>query len=178
MEGIPCTTVARTIVDLADREPRRNVERLIDQAEIQRAFDLVAIGRAIARANGRRGGALVRAILADYEIGEGMTRNRLEEALFGICDRFGLPRPAVNVWIPYDDGTGAGAVADFAWSEQKVIAETDGRASHGTRRAFEEDRARDRKLALAEWRVLRFTWREVFLTPSVVARDLRSALRG
>ena len=172
-EGIPCTTVTRTILDIAGREPRRNVERLLDQAEILRLFDLTAMEETLARANGHRGVGVVRAILADYDAGENLTRNELEEALFQICDAAGLPRPGVNVWIALP---GRGFEADFAWAVQKVIAEADGWSTHGTRHAFEWDRARDRRLRLAGWQVLRFTRREVVRTPEVVAEDLRDAL--
>jgi Protein of unknown function (DUF559)/Transcriptional regulator, AbiEi antitoxin len=175
VNGIPCTTVAKTILDLADCEPRRSVERLIDQAEILRVFDLDDMHAAIARASGRRGPALVTSILADYEIGENMTRNELEEAMLAICGDIGAPRPEINVWVPLVE-EGNGIWADFLWRDPRVIAETDGRGSHGTRHAFEWDRVRDRQLDLAGWRVLRFTKREVFTTPEVVASDLTKAL--
>ncbi len=174
VSGIPTTTVARTVIDLADLEPRRNIERLIDQAEILRLFDRNAFDAALARANGRRGAGLVRSILAGYAIGEDITRNDLEEAMLAICLGVGLPRPEVNAWIAFEDG--GGFEGDFVWRDQKLIAEVDGRASHGTARAFEWDRARDRRLALARWRVLRFTRREILISQDAVARDLGSAL--
>ena len=55
-DGIPITSVARTLLDLADVAPRRLVERAIHQAEILRVFDLRAVDDVLARANGRRGG--------------------------------------------------------------------------------------------------------------------------
>jgi hypothetical protein len=174
MDGILCTTVPRTIIDLADREPRRNVERLIDQAEILRVFDLRQFNAAIERRTGRRGAGLVRSILAGYELGLGMTRNELEERMLAICIGADLPRPEVNAWVPFPDGTGF--EADFLWRKQRAIAEADGRQTHGTARAFEWDRARDRRLALAEWRILRFTRREILMNPEAVAADLRAAL--
>ena len=173
-DGIPCTTVARTVIDLADREPRRNVERLLDQAEILRVFDLWDLNAALERSRGRRGAAVIRSILAGYELGLGMTRNEVEERMLAICIDADLPRPEVNAWIPFPDGTGY--EADFLWRKQKVIAEADGRPTHGTARAFEWDRARDRRLSLAEWRVLRFTRREILMSPESVAADLRAAL--
>jgi len=54
--------------------------------------------------------------------------------------------------------------------------ETDGWQSHGTRKAFENDRRRDRRLRLAGWDVVRFTWRDVEREPDEVTAVL-AALR-
>jgi hypothetical protein len=83
-------------------------------------------------------------------------------------DRAGLPRPEVNVWIGLPHG--GRAQADFLWREQRLIVETDGRAAHGTRRAFEHDRRRDQGLVLAGWRVIRVTWRQLTREPEGLAR--------
>src|SRR5215213_1579293 len=56
--GIPCTDVARTLLDLADAAPRRLVERAVDQAQVLRVFDLRAIEAVLTRADGRRGGVV------------------------------------------------------------------------------------------------------------------------
>ena len=57
-----------------------------------------------------------------------------------------------------------------------MIVELDGHATHGTRASFEDDRARDRALVAAGWRVIRITWRQLRDEPEAVARDLRAAL--
>jgi hypothetical protein len=119
-DTIPCTTVARTLLDLADVVNRRQLERACDEAEVRRLLDATALDAVLSRANGRRGAPVLRAILGDYDIGEGITRNDFEEAFLTLCDRAGLPRPE--------------------------IVETDGRAAHATRRAFEHDRRRDQRL--------------------------------
>ena len=48
---------------------------------------------------------------------------------------------------------------DCLWSAEGLVVELDGREMHATRWAFEEDRARDRRLAVAGYRVVRVTWR-------------------
>ena len=173
VDGIPCTTVARTVLDLAEELGRRPVERLIEQAERLRLFDRRALDDTLGRSTGRRGAAIVTAIFSEYEFGDPPTRNDLEEAMFGICSQAGLPKPRVNLWIPLEDD---GVEADFAWPKERLIAETDGRDTHGTHAAFERDRARDRRLMRAGWRVARFTWREVMYEPERVAEDLRALL--
>ena len=57
-----------------------------------------------------------------------------------------------------------------------MIVELDGYATHGRRRAFEDDRRRDRALAAAGYTVVRITWRQLRDEPEAVARDLRRLL--
>jgi hypothetical protein len=167
-DGIPCTFAARTIYDLANEEadPRRT-ERDIDRAEQLRIFDLTAIQRVLAHTLGSRGARIVRGALGTPSA---LTRNDLEERFFAICTLAGLPRPQVN--MPIVLGDGLHVEADFAWPDLRLIVETDGWATHGTRRAFVNDRRRDRRLALAGWRVLRFTWYEIEHEPEKVAAEL------
>ena len=66
-EGIPCTTVARTLLDLAEVISRRGVERAVEQAEVLRVFDGRAVDAVLARAAGRRGAAVLSAVLEELE---------------------------------------------------------------------------------------------------------------
>jgi Protein of unknown function (DUF559)/Transcriptional regulator, AbiEi antitoxin len=169
VDGIPCTALPRTLLDLAEVVPRRALERAIDQAEVLRIFDLRAVEEVLSRANGRWGAALLTRVLAEYA-GPTLTDRELEERFFALCREAGLPRPAVNVWITLDGGVAY--KADFLWRAERLIVETDGWGSHGTRRAFEEDRRRDRRLRLAGWTVVRFTWRDVEREPAEVIETL------
>jgi hypothetical protein len=101
VHGIPCTTVARTLVDLGDVAPARAVEQAVDQAEVLRLFDGRAVEDAIERAGPRRGAGVLRAVLAKYE-GPTITRRQLEEFFLAICRNASLPSPAVNDWAPLD----------------------------------------------------------------------------
>lgn len=57
-----------------------------------------------------------------------------------------------------------------------LIVEADGRETHGTRKAFEDDRRRDVLLTAAGWTVLRFTWRQLTCEPDWAARMISRAL--
>jgi predicted transcriptional regulator of viral defense system len=168
---IPCTTVARTLLDLAEVVDRRAVERAIERAEQLRLFDLRAVERALDRANGRTGASVVRRLLARADWRPTLTREELEERFVALCRGAGVPQPEVNAWLPL--GSGEGMEVDFLWRAERLIAETDGWETHGTRRAFERDRLRDQELALAGFRVVRFTWRQVEDDPDRVATTLR-----
>ena len=82
------------------------------------------------------------------------TRSELERRLLPALRAAGLPRPLVNHVVQ-------GHEADFVWPAQRLVVETDGWQTHGTRRAFERDRARDAELQAAGYTVLRYTWRQV-----------------
>jgi very-short-patch-repair endonuclease len=166
--AIPCTTVARTLVDLAGVVTRRELERACERAEQLRVFDLGALVAALDRAGPRPGVAALRSLLAEG-LGETHTRSELEERFLELCRSAGLPRPQPNAWLGVLE-------VDFLWSAQRLVVETDGRAFHGTPQAFERDRDRDRRLLLAGYRVVRFTWRQVTGTPEVVAETVRALL--
>jgi hypothetical protein len=174
IDGIPCTTLARTLLDIAEDATRREVERACDRAETQRLLDMTAIDDVLARANGRRGAALLTAVLSEHRVGSTLTRNELEERFLAICRDVELAPDRVNAWIAYPDG--GGAEADFLWHAQRLIVEVDGRDVHTTRRAFEADRRRDQRLMLLGWRIVRFTWRQVMFEPAYVAATLRALL--
>ena len=174
IDNIPCTTLARTLLDIAEDATQRDVERALDHAERARRLDMRAIDDILTRADGRRGAALLRTVLAEHRVDSTPTRNVLEEAFLRICRDAALPPDAVNQWIAYPDGSGA--EADFLWHAQRLIVEVDGRDPHTTRRAFESDRRRDQRLMLLGWRVVRFTWRQVIFEPGTVARTVRGLL--
>ena len=173
VDGIPCTTVARTLVDLGDVVSREAVERAVNRAEVLRPFDGRAVREALERAGPRRGAGILRAVLDDYTQ-PALTRKGVEERFLALCQTASLPSPAVNEWIAFDDGVSY--KADFLWGEEKLIAETDGRDVHTTCKAFEHDRLRDQRLTLAGYTVVRFTWRQVVHEPERVAEALRTLL--
>jgi hypothetical protein len=91
-------------------------------------------------------------------------RSPLEAAFLKLC---GGDPPVVN-------GIVDGLEVDFHWPRERVIVETDGHEHHGTRAAFERDRARDQRLTAAGWTVVRFTHRQVAEDPERVKRTLVS----
>jgi very-short-patch-repair endonuclease len=165
-DGIPVTTPARTVLDLAATLPRRGLERALDQAEVLRLFDLAALDATIEAHPGRPGTPLLRAVLHEHHAGTTVTRSELEELFLDLCDRRGIARPQVNVRV-------AGLEVDFHWPDRSLVVEVDGYRYHGTRRAFERDRARDATLIAAGLRVLRVTHRQLTTRPEQVVAALQ-----
>jgi very-short-patch-repair endonuclease len=159
-EGIPVTTVVRTVADLADVLTRRALERTIDEAAYLR-YDLDGLRPR----RGRRGYGVLARVLDEHEPGSTRTRSPLEERMLALCRRSGLPAPEVNVIVE-------GHEVDFLWRDARLIVETDGWAAHGTRKAFERDRLRDAKLTAAGWRVVRVTHRTIGAFEQQLARLL------
>ncbi|MDQ3587335.1 MAG: DUF559 domain-containing protein [Actinomycetota bacterium] len=97
------------------------------------------------------------------------TQNEFEQRFLKLCAHHGIPRPRCQAELgPYHP--------DFLWPAQSLIVETDGYASHGTRTAFEDDRARDVELKIKGYTLLRFTWLQLTERPEWVARTVLEAL--
>lgn len=169
-DGIPVTTPARTLLDLALVLPRRQLERAIDEAERLRLCSAGELRGLHERHRGRAGTALVAAVLDEHAAGSTATRSELEERFLGLCRERGLPRPQVNARL-------LSLTVDFFWPPVLVV-EVDGAASHLTRRAFQDDRDRDSLLEAHGYRVLRFTWLDVTQRAGVVAHRVLRVLRG
>jgi very-short-patch-repair endonuclease len=168
-EGIPVTTPARTILDLAALLQRRPLERLLDQAENTRLTDVPSLA-ALARAHpGHRGASKLLAALDTHAPGSTLTRSTLEELFVQLCRDHGLPRPEVN-----SDRTGV--EVDFLFPEQRLIVETDSWRFHRGRHAFENDRHRDQVHTVLGYRTLRFTHDQLTAAPGQVARTLRAGM--
>lgn len=171
VDRIPVTTVARTILDLAGVVPAPRVERVMDDAEVRQLADATSLQALLQRYPLRRGVGIIRAILADQRAAA-ITRSDFEAHFLGSVIASGLPRPLVNHHIPQV------GECDFVWPTARLVIELDGYATHGTRRSFEADRARDRALQVSGWRVVRITWRQLRDGPERLAADLRALLRG
>jgi very-short-patch-repair endonuclease len=137
-------------------------------------FDRNKLEDVLERTSGRRGSTVIRAILDQYEEGTTLTESELEERFLAICLNAGLTRPRVNEWIVLREGA---VRVDFLWRKERLIVETDGRRFHGTRGAFERDRRCDQRLVLADYRVVRFTWKQITNEPKQVAATVADLLR-
>jgi very-short-patch-repair endonuclease len=170
LDGIPCTTVARTLLDLAGSGDRPGLTAAITRAEELRIYDGGEVGAVLDRARGKRGARLLRAVLADWS--DDRTRSHFERELLAFLRRHALPEPEVNGWITVEDRT---IQPDFMWREPRVILETDGYATHGTRKAFGDDRRRDQLLTRNGWTTLRAAYRQL---DGDLAQTLRLLLAG
>jgi very-short-patch-repair endonuclease len=167
-QGIPITSVARTLLDLAATVRPDRLERALAQAEHLELYDHRAITELLARADGHRGtAALTKATAREPKL----TRSDWEARLLKLVRDAALPEPLVNLSLAAPDHPRL--EVDFCWPSHHLIVETDGWESHRTRAAFEADRRRDAALQADGYRVVRFTWR----TPdATILRRLQALL--
>jgi hypothetical protein len=172
-EGIPVTTVPRTLLDLAAVLQPHQLERAMEQAEVLRLTGPLSLPDLLTRYPGRRGTAALRRLVDEGRLGARVTRSELEERFLAFVAATGLPRPEANCHLHVD---GEWIEVDCLWRAQRVVLELDSRMVHGTAAAFERDRARDRRLQVAGWRPARVTWRQLVRAPRALERDLRALL--
>ena len=167
--GIPATTVPRTLLDLSAVVRLADLRAALRQAEQLRLTDPLSLTDLAERYPRRPGLAAIKALLQEASIGARIIRSELEERFQAFLIKAGLPLPKTNQQIE-------GYEVDCVWPEQRLIVELDGRAVHDTTHGFEQDRARDRRLEAAGWRVIRITWRQLHEEPHLVEADLRRLL--
>ena len=174
---IPVTTVARTLLDLADVIGRRRLERAFDQSEMLEVFDLLALMDQLERNAGRRKAVgIVRGVLNEHYVGSTLTESEFEEAFLGLVRELGVPQPEVQAWLTLPDGLPP-VRADFLWRAERIVVETDGRFWHNTRQRFESNAARDQRLVVAGWRPFHVTKRQMKRERYVVAKRLIAVIR-
>lgn len=159
--GIPVTSPARTLVDLAGELPERALKRALREAQFQRIVTLADIGEVLAR----RPAVRLRALVGDPAV----TQTDLEDRLLAICDANALPRPLTQQRL-------SGKRVDFVWPAARLVVETDGWQAHATRGAFQDDRTLSNALQLRGYIVLRFTADDLDHRRRDVARQIRRAL--
>jgi very-short-patch-repair endonuclease len=167
MRGIPVTTVARIIADLAATEPPRVVEDAFQEALYRRIVTPAAVAAVVEREPRRKGAPVIRALLDDPR----MTRSDRERALLKLIDAAQLPRPLTNVRLH-------GYLVDAYWPEHGLVLEFDGWQAHGHRHAFEDDRKRDQVMLANALRAMRVTDRHLVHEPMALAARIAQALRG
>ncbi|MEX2107554.1 MAG: DUF559 domain-containing protein [Solirubrobacterales bacterium] len=167
-EGIPVTSVARTLLDLADVVDGQRLERAFEEADRLRLLKMQELEEVCVRGQGRRGlGAVRRLIEAARD--PAMTNSPLENRFVAFCHDHGLPPPSTNVIVE-------GKEVDAIWPAKRLMVEMDSWTFHGHRAAFERDRARDAALQAAGWRVIRLTHRRLEQDAARVAAELRRLL--
>jgi very-short-patch-repair endonuclease len=166
--GVPVTTPARTLLDLAPTLAERDLQQTLEEAVVRRLVSVPSLD-ALARAHpGHHGKGKLKRALEEHTPGTTLTRSDLEERFLALCKRYGLRRPRVNASV-------AGLTVDFLFERERLIVETDGWRFHGHRAAFERDRRRDAALTRAGYRTLRFTHDQLATEPASVVATIAAA---
>lgn len=164
--GIPTTSLARTILDLAGVLEAEQRLEVIEEADRLEILDFSPLSRAIDRRPNAQGVGHLRRIIREYA-GAPHIRSRLERRFFALIRKAGLPVPQLNCKV-------AGYIVDAYWPQWHLVVELDGRAFHLSPRQFETDRVRDAALQRLGIRILRVTYRRLETEPAAIIDDIRA----
>jgi hypothetical protein len=167
IDGIPVTSLSRTLLDIAEVVPRRKLVYALEQAERLRLLDLREIEACAARNHGRHGLKPLRQAIKEIEPEAQYAHDGMERLFIAFCRRYDLQPPVMNVSVE-------GFTVDAVWAGAKLIVELDSWEHHKDRRAFEEDRRRDAILKRAGHEVLRVTYRWLTKEPDDLALTIRT----
>lgn len=168
-EGIPVTSVPRTLMDMAIRARPEQLDRLLERAEERDLLDVAAVEALLDRAGGHRGRGPLRRALAIYQPDPAFTRSRFERRFRQLVIAAGLPMPSMNFNV-------AGYELDAYWPELRFAVELDLYETHGTRAAFERDHLRQEELKLIGIEMIRVTKPRLDREPDAVIRNLATLL--
>lgn len=171
-DGIPVTSAARSVLDLAADKGEAAAESALREMEYLGIYGPLSIPALLDRHPHHKGTSLVRTCLDRLRADPGgRIRSPLEELFLPFLDAHHIPRPRLNAWLAVGEDR---FQVDCLWPDARLIGELDGFASHGTKRAFGGDRRRDRRLLAASYRVVRITAAQLRSEPSALAVDLHA----
>ncbi len=171
---LPCTTIPRTVIDLAGVLHPKHVANIVDDLITQKRLtveSLASVLTDVAR-RGKSGATTIRSILENR--GTGVDRNAtvLEIRGLSVLQNGGLPDPHLEYPIPWNPTRRF----DACYPGWRIAIEWDSRRWHAGHDAFEQDRERDRSALLHGWSVYRFTWQDVSERPEHVVETTRLAI--
>ena len=176
VDGIPVTTIERTVMDLAATVGRKRAQWLVKTLCSMKLTTIGKIAAMVAEMAkpGRKGIRLLRAILAEVDDGTPLEASELEKLVLAVIKAAGLPLPDREVEV---GGTTApvGRI-DFLYRQARIVIEADSKAWHDGWVATEADQRRDKKLIAAGYYVVRTNWREIVNEPELFTDALEALL--
>jgi predicted transcriptional regulator of viral defense system len=168
--GIPVTSVARTLLDIAEVVDGERLRHAFEEADRLKLLRLPELERVCAGAGRRKGLPALRGLVSAAQApppGRSPLENRFAE--FYRRHLADLPEPLANVSI-------LGYEVDAYWPSHRLMIEMDSWEHHSHRAAFEHDRARDIAMQAAGYRVVHLTHRQLESEAPRIARQLRNLL--
>jgi very-short-patch-repair endonuclease len=169
-DGVPVSTVARTLFDLAERSTPNELKSAWDEADRLKRLRVPEVARVYELGRGRR---RARARIKPFPLVQARhvedTASPLEERFAAFVMTYRLPPPQTNVLLEGDE-------VDVLWPEACLIVELDSWEFHAHRAAFEKDRDRDTDHLLAGYRTIRVTHRRLSDEPERLAAQIRALL--
>lgn len=179
VDGIPCTSPARTLVDLAGVVSTRTLRSAFERAAARRMLDLAQVEAALTP--GRRGAKALRGLIDEWRQAAPASKTQklkspLEAMVLPLVLGHEVPTPRANA--PVRLAEGRQIEVDFLWEQQRFVLEADSRDFHATAVAFERDRWRDRELMRAGYTSLRVTRLQAESEADAIAETIASRLQS
>jgi hypothetical protein len=171
-EGIACTSVARTILDLPAVACPSAVGQALDSACRRWPDMLATIAQRYTEIGGRgRRGSRILRVMLEERMGAGrFAQSGFERHALRMVRSIGLPEPVLQCRVSDVDFV---AYLDLGWPAIKWGLECDSLAFHSGKRAHESDRARRRRLKELGWDLVEVTYDDVTKRPAETGRQLR-----
>ncbi len=166
--GIPVTTPAGTLIDLAVGASPDRLEAAINAADRRGLLTPEQLRGELDLHPGRRGAGVLRRLLDRRTFR--LTDSELERLFLRLVHEAGLPPPRTGVRLN-------GFTVDFHWPELRLVVETDGLRYHRTPEQQAHDRRRDQAHTAAGLTCLRFTHAQVRREPEEVRRVMQRVAR-
>jgi very-short-patch-repair endonuclease len=161
IEGLPVTSMPRTLLDYASTAKTYRLLRAIDRAERLDLLDPAAVNLITEEVRGHQGSRPLRRAMVDYQE-KGFTRSGGEKRMLVALADANVRRPLVNTFVE-------GYELDFYWEAERFAVELDSWEHHRSRRSFETDRERQEKLAMAGIETIRISGTRLKREPGAVA---------
>jgi len=175
IDGIPVTTVARTLIDIAGVAPAGVLEEALDDALHRKLVTVARLRRRIQETGcrGRRGSGVLADLVGARHASRKVPQSVFETRLLRVLRGAGFPPPAIQHKIRTRAGL---AVLDFAYVEHRVAIEADGFQWHSSRQQWDHDRARRNALTVLGWTVIHVTWLQLRDRPDEVVEAIRAVV--
>jgi hypothetical protein len=174
VDGVPCTPVARTLLDLGAVSPMLVEDATLDAASRRLTSWAELLSTLVSHSRrGRRGCGPLRSVL-DEHYGD-VTESKLERRFHRLLHDAGLPVP-VPQFLVHDD-VGFVMRVDFAYPDLLIAIEVDSVLHHLNRKAFEEDRLKRNRLRRARWLLVEVTSKQLRTRPTKVCEELADVIR-
>lgn len=176
VDGIPVTTPARTIFDIAAVCTEETVEIALDDALRRRLVSIPVLRRRLEQpGRGNAGRVLMRALLLQRSGGGRPAESPLETVMMRVLRKHGVPLPVRQYHVLLE---GRRLRLDLAYPDRKVVIETDGYAYHAGRRTWQRDLERRNLLTRAGWRIVHVTWDDLRDREAATVDRIRAVLAG
>ena len=169
LEGIPITTPARTLIDVAAVLTDAELRHAVRRAQGLRRVNVRQLLEVIGRLGPRRGSRRLSEAIATRPA---PTRSALEDAVLDLLLRAGFEHPDVNRPLVIE---GRRVIPDFRWPKQRLVLEADGAAWHDNAIARADDLERQALLEASGERVIRVTWHQAVTRSAETVDRIRAA---